>query len=384
MKILYHHRTAADDGQAVHIRELQSAFRRLGHEVREVALVTRSKPGQAHQRSMLGTLADWAPRFVRELAEHGYDLVGARALRSAIAEQRPDLLYERYALSTACGATVARELKIPYVLEVNSPLVDEVSRTRGLSFAGIARRKELKVLRTATLVAVVSGALRDWVLSCGVERSRIVLTPNGVDRERFAPRPKSAELLQRLDLAGKVVIGFTGFVRDWHRLDLALDAIAKARLATRGAVLLVVGEGPALEGLRKHAEALGLSDAVHFTGKVDHKDMADYVRLIDIALVTAINPYASPLKLFEYLAVGAASVVVDQPNLREIVDEQAARFFPQGDAEALARSLEELVLDPAVRTAIGQSGRALLLERDYTWDGNVRRVISALKKATFP
>ena len=43
MRILYHHRTQAEDGQAVHIRALIAAFRALGHEVEEVALVARTE-----------------------------------------------------------------------------------------------------------------------------------------------------------------------------------------------------------------------------------------------------------------------------------------------------------------------------------------------------
>src|SRR5262245_4374025 len=154
MRILYHHRTAADDGQAVHIRELQAAFRRLGHEVDEVALVKRSGAGNAHRSSWLGAVADHAPRFARELLEHGNDAARARPLRAATATNRPDSIYERYALSTSCGARVAHERNIPFVLEVNSPLVDEVSRTRGLAFPGWARRKEIFVLRNADLVCV--------------------------------------------------------------------------------------------------------------------------------------------------------------------------------------------------------------------------------------
>ena len=136
VRILYHHRTAADDGQAVHIRELQGRSGALGHEVDEVALVKRTPGAVRSMPSILGKLADLAPGFVRELAEHGYDAAGRRALRSAITNKRPDFLYERYALSTACGVEVAKESRLPFVLEVNSPLVDEVARTRGLQSPG--------------------------------------------------------------------------------------------------------------------------------------------------------------------------------------------------------------------------------------------------------
>ena len=67
MKILYHHRTQAEDGQAVHIRALQRAFRAEGHEVVEFALVRRAPDGAPPERPE--RLSPWAlvaraPRFV--------------------------------------------------------------------------------------------------------------------------------------------------------------------------------------------------------------------------------------------------------------------------------------------------------------------------------
>jgi hypothetical protein len=47
MKLLYHHRTQAEDGQAVHIRSMMQALEGLGHGVREVALVSRGAAPQA-------------------------------------------------------------------------------------------------------------------------------------------------------------------------------------------------------------------------------------------------------------------------------------------------------------------------------------------------
>ena len=74
MKILYHHRTRADDGQAVHIRSLQKAFRDAGHVVHEVGLV---KQGEQEEEASEDSGSSWGwvshlPRFLLELAEFGY------------------------------------------------------------------------------------------------------------------------------------------------------------------------------------------------------------------------------------------------------------------------------------------------------------------------
>lgn len=379
MKILYHHRTAADDGQAVHIRELQAAFLRAGHALQEVALVKRQDPANPHRRSLLGAVADLAPGFVREWMEHGYDFAGTRALRAAIGQFKPDFLYERYALSTACGAKVTKETGLPYVVEINSPLVAEVARTRGLTFQKWARRKERTIIQSADLVVVVSGVLRDWAIESGADPRRVLITPNGVDMARYETLRRRRDLIKKYDIEGKRVIGFTGFVRDWHRLDLAMDAMVMKNLQKKNAVLMVVGEGPAIAQLQQRAMELQIEGAVRFCGKVAHAEIPDHVALFDVALVTAINSYASPLKLFEYLAAGVATVVVDQPNLREVLEEGCARFFNRNEPTELARTLEELVTQPEVSRALGAAGKELLRRRDYTWDGNARRVVEAVR-----
>ena len=71
MRILYHHRTQAEDGQAVHVRALIRAFESLGHEVWEVGLVKRGReepptPGSTSRAPW--SLVTRLPRFLRELA----------------------------------------------------------------------------------------------------------------------------------------------------------------------------------------------------------------------------------------------------------------------------------------------------------------------------
>src|SRR5437764_2767820 len=109
MKILYHHRTQALDGQRVHIREIQEALRAAGHEVLEVAPVPSAEAAGAEpvptwQRRFFGRVASWAPRGAYEGLELGYNLLGYARLARAIRRFRPDFLYERYALNTVAGA----------------------------------------------------------------------------------------------------------------------------------------------------------------------------------------------------------------------------------------------------------------------------------------
>ena len=384
MRILYHHRTQAEDGQAVHIRALIAAFRALGHEVREVALVARSaasRPGGAAARPAYAWVAR-APRFARELAEYGYGRVARGRIVRAAREFAPDFVYERYAFGNTAGVRAAERLGLPLVLEINAPLVLELARTRGLSFPGLARRVEGQVFRSATLVCAVTGVLRDMLVELGVAPERILVTPNGVELERFA-YATDARARARVALglgaerAGEPVFGFVGFYRDWHRLDLVLEALSAPALAA--AQLVLVGEGPVRAELERRARELGLGARVVFTGPRPHGEVPALLPAFDVALVPAINSYASPLKLFEYMAAGLAVIAPDQPNLREVLEhERDALLVPSGELAPLGAALARLAGDAELRARLGAAARAKVTALDLTWQGNARRVLAAV------
>ena len=172
MRILYHHRTQAEDGQAVHIRSMIEAFVAEGHEVHEEALVRRTGPAVKPTSGAGGSgtwyVLDHLPRFARELAEYGYSVPARRRLIRAGGEFKAQLLYERYAFGNTSGVSASRRLGVPMVLEVNSPMVLELSKTRGLSFPRLADRSERWTFKEADRVCVVTHVLAEMLKEMGL------------------------------------------------------------------------------------------------------------------------------------------------------------------------------------------------------------------------
>jgi glycosyltransferase involved in cell wall biosynthesis len=125
---------------------------------------------------------------------------------------------------------------------------------------------------------------------------------------------------------------------------------------------------------------LGLADRVRFTGVVGRADIPRLVAAFDVALQPAATPYASPLKLFEYMALGCAIVAPAQPNILEVLDDGTnALLFPPADPKGLSKALDRLLGEPALRSRLGNNARETLARRSYTWAGNATRVIALVR-----
>ena len=374
LKILYHHRTASRDGQAVHIEEMVSALRKLGCEVIVVeppstagARFGADAGGVSHLRRLL-------PKAASELLELGYNWLAYRRLKRACREHRPDVLYERHNLYLLAGKWLKRRLKLPYLLEVNAPIALERSQHGGLGLPGLARRLEAAAWKAADVVLPVTAVLADMLVEQGVQRERIVVIPNGIELGAYERAPARAEAKKRLGVEGRLVLGFAGFVRAWHGLDQVIDFIAEA--GRPELLLLVVGDGPACGALAQRARERGVAEQVRFAGIVERKDIPAYLAAFDVALQPAATPYASPLKLFEYLATGCAIVAPRQPNLEEVLThEENALLFAAETPGALGDAIGRLVGDALLRERLGCNAKKTISRGAYTWNGNADRVV---------
>ena len=377
MKILYHHRTMADGAEGIHIREIVSALRQLGHDVRVVALAGDPAEHEARRRSQVSTLRRLIPAFAYEVAELAYNVVGYRRIMAAIQAFGPDVIYDRYNSYSTAAMRAARRTGLPLLLEVNAPVAYErsVYENLQLKFPTLARRYERKIFLGADRIFVVSTPLqRHLAGTIGIPSAKIVVMPNGADPDVFVPGSGEG-VRRRHGLDDRIVIGFLGILRPWHGVDLLLEAFREVRSRWPAVHLLIVGDGPLETELKAESRRLGVSDAVTFTGRISHSDTVTHVAAMDVCVSPHATFYASPMKILEYMAMCKAVVAPDMENIRDIVDDgRTGLLFAPRSASGLAASLGRLIEDGALRRQLGEAGRREVVER-FNWKSNAARIV---------
>lgn len=382
MKILYHHRTASRDGQSTHITEMILAMRSNGHQVIESAPAVGEYRAGGGSPGWVGRMKAWLPKSLYELAEIAYSLVALRRLAGVIRQERPACIYERYNLYLFAGVWARKIFGLPLVLEVNAPMALERRQYGGLMWPRLADWAEKYVWMRADLILPVTQVLADYMINMGINAAKIRVIPNAINQEHYVNLPTAPQAKAELGLDGRLVIGFTGFVREWDRLERILEWMA-TRLNRYPLHLLVIGDGPSRASIERVAASCGITDRLSFTGAVARERVPALSMAFDIALQTALVPYASPLCLFEYLALGKAIVAPDQPNHHEILtDGQDAILYGPNDDMGIEKALDTLCADVELRQRLAGAAAEVIIRKQLTWRAHAARIVVEMNGLT--
>jgi glycosyltransferase involved in cell wall biosynthesis len=327
--------------------------------------------------------------------EHYYAL-----LKRQIESERPAYIYERLCLGNFAAARLCAEHSIPFVAEYNGSELS-MSRSFGESayeHEGFFLAAEDAAFRQATAISVVSDAVCEDLLRRGVPRSKILVNPNGVDLDAYAPLPDAhrQELRQELGYANEHrVVGFIGTFGGWHGIDVLAEALPMICNAEPRVRFLLIGDGNFRNLIDDAIRMHGLKSQVHCTGRVPHQEGARLMAACDIyasphsSHMVDSRFFGSPTKLFEYMALAGGIVASDleqigevlSPALRvedlgqpppEIVDQRAILCAP-GSAQEFAQAVLFLARHPDVCRALGRNAREAAA-RHFSWRRHVERL----------
>ena len=370
--------------EAVHICGLCGGFEALGLAVEIVGppgvvtdpdVVVSAETGQTG--TIWGRIARQAPQLLFECMEVGYNLVAVPRLLKACRSQRPALIYERYSLYNAAGVIAGWLTRTPVVLEINDTVkTDRTRQGKGLRMPWLAQWFERRIFRRASGAAVVSEYLRDQVAQAGIPRERILVTPNAVDPRRFDPAAVDREAARRrLGLDGKLVVGFAGSFAKWHRVDLLVQACSRLVDEFPDLRLLLVGDGAMRGATEEQIAAAGMTDRVVFTGKIPHAAVAEHMAAMDVGVMPASNVFGSPVKIYEYMAMGAVPVGPRYGPVEEAIAEgEDGLIFQPDDLESLVEALRQLLADESGRRGMAEAGRRKVFSQ-HLWQHNAGKVL---------
>ncbi|GAB4153369.1 MAG: glycosyltransferase [Roseiflexaceae bacterium] len=228
---------------------------------------------------------------------------------------------------------------------------------------------KVALTRPAALTSL-TGAFRDLLADTGLRpRHEVAILPDAYDAERYTPRDSQAAR-HELGLPQDVpLVVYAGLTFAYRGVDLLLDAVAEARESNPALRVVLVGGRPQeVIDLQGHARKIGLGGHAIFAGPQPQSQVPLYLAAGDILAVpdTVTDVTASPLKLFEYMAMQRAVICPDLPALREIGGADGLAYFVRRDRAAMAQAIVNLSIDPAARAELSQRAAARVAPHTYT------------------
>ena len=385
MRIAYINRLLNEPrGCGLHARSLVKAWLVSGHEVlclpEAVDYASDARASASGRYSFLPGLPHAAALDVR-------GRVWSRRIRGRltrnIAAFAPDVVIARRAPYDYALDSVARHIVIPYVAEVNAILADEALELAGKRVLSWERAREEAYLLGAAGAICVSEELMASLVRLGLSRAHVAVVPNGVDLALFSRNAAPDRDVREWASRFRVVYAYVGTLSLTHDTSGLLRCVSRVSDQQPDAGFLFVG--PLLKTLQQDpAWRDGLQGRVMCTGPVPHERVPACVRCADICWASFRNNYGSPLKLYEYMAMGKPVVVAATGQPATVVnDSGCGTVVARGDTRGLctaAVALGGLTSDGL--QAIGDRGRRWA-EKNCSWSGTAEHFLdSALAMAT--
>lgn len=235
--------------------------------------------------------------------------------------------------------------------------------------------------RVGSIIAVTPPLAQDLIAQRAAAPGRVLVAHDGFRAARFAEPPAPAEARAKLGWPlDAFIVGYMGRLHTMGQ-DKGVDLLVRATATLPGAHLALVG-GPdeMAAALREEWLRLGQS-AAHwlYAGQVAAEAVPAALAALDVCVMPLpftehFAYYASPLKLFEYMAAGRAVVASDLPGWADVVQDGAtALLIPPGDEAALRAALLRLSEDAALRQRLGAAARQRALAL-YTWQARAQAI----------
>jgi glycosyltransferase involved in cell wall biosynthesis len=332
-------------GGAVQVLQLLRGLREIGAAGERHVLVCPAG-------SAIAAAAQGVAHAVHAMPMHGDADVRLRGrVRRVIRAEQADLVHVHSRRGADIWAALAaRREQVPAIL---SRRVDNPEKRWLVKFKyGLYRR-----------VITISRGIRQVLIDqAGVAPEKIVCVPSAVDTERFRPlacADERAWFEREFGLrAGELAVGMLAqFIeRKGHRV--LFDALPSVLRDVRNTRVLLFGQGPLLEEMRRVCAERGLNERVLFAGF--RKDVDKILPCLDLVVHPALMEGLG-VSLLEAAACAVPIIASDAGGMPEIVrDGATGRLIPPGDSGALAAAMTQLLADAELRRHCGARGRSLV------------------------
>jgi len=301
------------------------------------------------------------------------DFVAYIHLVMLLREMRPDVVHTHMAKAGLLGRLAAGIARRPRPVVVHTFHGHVLTGYFGRATSVVYTWLERWLARITDALLAPSQGTADQLVALGIgETGKFRVVPYGFDLSRFA---SSAHLRtaarSQLGIGSRdVLLVFVGRLVPIKRLDVLLQAVARAHGENPHVRLALVGEGTSRAELERLATNLGLASVVRFLGF--REDVVPILAAGDVAVLSSANE-GSPLALIEAGAAGLPAIATAVGGVPEVLTPETGVLVPAGDHASLATAILRVSGNASLREKMGVAARARSHDR-FSLSATVNRV----------
>jgi glycosyltransferase involved in cell wall biosynthesis len=348
LTILHSEASSGWGGQEIRTLSEATAFAKRGLRVLIVC-----QPG-----SRLGIEAQRRGLSIRPVSMHqAIDVLACWRLRRLMRADEVDLVHTHSSIDAWLAGFAAKSLRLPVV------------RSRHVSIP-VKRRRNFVYNALCDRIISSGEAIREVLISAGVDRDKIVAIPAGVDVEQFHPGVSGEAVRREFGMNGPV-IGTVAMFRHSKGHRVLLRAIPEVLRNEPRAEFLWVGDGVGHAALQQEVAEGGLHAKVHLAGF--REDVPACLAAMEVVVLPSIKSDGVPQVLMQALAMRKAVVASAVGGIPEVIQHQRTGVLvPPNDPEALAAAVVRVLRDPEPVAEWARVG-GQLIDTHYTLERMIDR-----------
>ena len=272
--------------------------------------------------------------------------------------------------TTSTGWLLSVFKRKPWVFEVRDLWPESIKAVSAISensrIFKVLEKLERFLYRRASMIVTVTEAFKVNIVGRGIDAHKIHVVKNGANLDLYQPKAKNEELLQKHHLTGKFIVGYIGTHGMAHKLDFFLG-FAK-ELENENIHFLFLGEGAEKQNLLQNAKEQQINNVL-FLDNVTKGEVADYISIIDVALVhlkrSDTFKTVIPSKIFESAAMRKPILLGVEGESAQIIEKfNAGLCFIPEDKTSFLQCLHKIKNDPLLYAESQNGCDALVKEYD--------------------
>lgn len=225
------------------------------------------------------------------------------------------------------------------------------------------KRIASSVLREADKIVTVSNDLKQKIIRLGINENKVRVIPNGVNASELKPINIMTARKKTGLPANKKIILFTGRLLKEKGLAYLVNAMSAVKKRHKDALLVLIGEGPFRQEIRKVVEEKKLEGSVLVLAPKPHDEIKWWFNSADLVVLPSLKE-GFGVTLIEAMACGKPIIGTKVGGIKDIIEDKVNGFFvPVKDSKALAQKITRLLENEKLAGKMGASGRKIVMKK---------------------